>query len=320
VSATRIVALSGGVGGAKLALGLYRVLPRDSLTVIVNTGDDFEHLGLSICPDIDTTLYTLAGLANTELGWGRQGETWNFMKALETLGGETWFRLGDADLALHVERTRRLKGGESLSVITADFARRFGILADIVPMSDSPVRTRVYTDEGELSFQDYFVRQRCKPSVRAIEYPGGPGARPAVGATLALASQGLDAIVICPSNPYLSVDPLLAVTGMREAVRAARVPVLAVTPIVGGQAIKGPTAKIMGELGVELSPVAIAEHYAALIDGFVLDRADASLAAKFSCPVHVADTVMRTLEDRERLAREVLAFAAELRGAATGRL
>jgi len=168
MSASRILALSGGIGGAKLALGLYRVLPPDALTVIVNTGDDFEHLGLTICPDVDTTLYTLAGLANAELGWGRRDETWTFMQTLGVLGGETWFRLGDGDLALHVERTRRLAGGELLSAIIADVARRFGITAEITPMSDDPVRTRVVTAEGELSFQDYFVRRRCEPHLKSL--------------------------------------------------------------------------------------------------------------------------------------------------------
>ena len=276
MSVPRVVALSGGIGGAKLALGLYRVLPPDTLTVIVNTGDDFEHLGLHICPDLDTTLYTLAGLAHPELGWGRRDETWTFMQTLEALGGETWFRLGDADLALHVERTQRLKGGASLSAITADLARRLGIEAAIVPVSDDPIRTRLATSEGELAFQDYFVRRRCAPRVQSIAYQGAAVARLAPAALAALESASLEAILLCPSNPYLSVDPLLAVPPLLPAVRAARVPVVAVTPLVGGEAVKGPTAKIMHELGIPLTPRAIAQHYAAWIDGFVLDRADAA--------------------------------------------
>ena len=312
MSRARVVALSGGIGGAKLALGLYRVLPPDTLTVIVNTGDDFEHLGLHICPDLDTTLYTLAGLANAELGWGRRDETWTFMQTLEALGGETWFRLGDADLALHVERTQRLKGGASLSAIAADLARRLGIEAAIVPVSDDPIRTRIATGDGELAFQDYFVRRRCAPRVQEITYQGAAAARLAPPALAALQSAALEAIIICPSNPYLSVDPLLAVPQLLPAVRAARVPVIAVTPLIGGQAVKGPTAKIMRELGIAPTPRAIAQHYEAWIDAFVLDRADAAQATAFDIPVHVTDTPMKSVGDRERLAREVLAFAATL--------
>jgi LPPG:FO 2-phospho-L-lactate transferase len=309
------VALSGGIGGAKLALGLYRVLPADTLTVVVNTGDDFEHLGLTVCADLDTTLYTLAGLANPELGWGRREETWTFMQVLESLGGESWFRLGDGDLALHVERTRRLKSGEPLSEIIGDLAQRLGITAQIVPMSDAPVRTRVATAQGELAFQDYFVRRRCEPRVRALRFDGAAAARPCTRALRALASDALESIIICPSNPYLSVDPILAVPGYREALQEARVPVIAVTPLVGGAAIKGPTAKIMAELGVPRSALTVAHHYRGLIDGFVLDERDAALAAQFDLPVHIADTLMQSLADRERVAREVLAFAAALRAA-----
>lgn len=313
MSGPRIVALSGGVGGAKLSLGLYRSLPADALAVIVNTGDDFEHLGLRICPDIDTTLYTLAGLANTELGWGRRGETWNFMQALAELGGETWFRLGDADLALHVERTRRLAAGESLSTIIAALAQRLRIAAQVLPVTDDPVRTQVHTAGGTLAFQDYFVRRRCEPAVRAMSFAGAAEARLCAPARAALGASALEAILLCPSNPYLSVDPMLAVPGLREAVRAAGVPVVAVSPIVAGQALKGPTAKIMRELGLELTPATIARHYEGLIDGLVVDRADAALVAELACSAWVTDTVMVTLEDRERLAREALRFAATLR-------
>jgi LPPG:FO 2-phospho-L-lactate transferase len=312
LNAPRVVALSGGVGGAKLSLGLYRLLPPDSLAVIVNTGDDFEHLGLTICPDLDTTLYTLAGLANPELGWGRRDETWTFMKTLESLGGESWFRLGDGDLALHVERTRRLKAGETLSAVIAAVAARLGIQATILPMSDDPVRTRVATDAGELAFQDYFVRLRCAPQVRALRFAGAAAAAVAPGALAALAAPQLEAIILCPSNPYLSVDPILAVPGMRAALRSSGAPVIAVTPLVGGEAIKGPTAKIMRELGLAPSPLTIAHHYAGLIDGFVLDARDSALAPQFALPVHVTDTVMVALTDRERLAREALSFAARL--------
>lgn len=305
-----VVALCGGIGGAKLALGLYRVLAPRALSLIVNCGDDFEHLGLRICPDLDTTLYTLAGLAHTERGWGRQDETWAFMDALGSLGGQTWFRLGDKDMALHVERTRRLATGEPLSAIIAEFAARLGVNAAIAPMSDAPVRTRVRTPEGELDFQDYFVRLRCAPRVTAVTFDGAAAAQPSPGASAALA--GARAIVICPSNPYLSIDPILAVPGMRALLRARAAPVIAVSPIIGGDAVKGPTAKIMRELGVPSTPAAIARHYAGLLDGFVLDARDQASARDFDCPVHVTDTLMRSLGDRERLAREVLTFATAL--------
>jgi LPPG:FO 2-phospho-L-lactate transferase len=308
-----VVAISGGIGGAKLALGLYRVLPAQGLRVIVNCGDDFEHLGLRICPDIDTTLYTLAGLANPELGWGRRDETWAFMDTLGSLGGDTWFRLGDRDLALHVERTQRLTAGQSLSTITADFAQRLAISAAIIPMSDDPVRTRVHTREGELAFQDYFVRLRCAPQVTALSFEGAAAARPSAAAVAALGARP-DAIVLCPSNPYLSLDPILAVPGMRALLRAAGAPVIAVSPLVAGDAVKGPTAKIMRELGVPLTAASIARHYAGVIDGLVLDARDAAAVGEIDCDVNLTDTLMKTLPDRERLAREVLAFASALGG------
>ena len=319
MSTARVVALSGGVGGAKLALGLYRVLPPDSLTVIVNTGDDFEHLGLTICPDLDTTLYTLAGLANPELGWGRRDETWTFMRTLAALGGESWFRLGDADLALHVERTRRLRSGDSLSDVVAAVAARLGIRAAIVPMSDEAVRTRVTTTHGELAFQEYFVRERCLPTVTAVKFAGADRARPSGSARAALTDAALAAIIICPSNPYLSIDPILAVPGLRELLQAARAPVIAVTPLVSGRAIKGPAAEIMAELGLQPGAATVAAHYEGLIDGFVLDAQDAALAPHLAAALHVTDTVMVSLADRERLASEVLEFAARLRAAGSAR-
>lgn len=312
MTATRVVALSGGVGGAKLLRGLARVLPPDTLAAIVNTGDDFEHLGLHISPDVDTALYTLGGLAHCEQGWGRRDETWSFMGALEELGGETWFRLGDRDLALHVERTRRLKAGEPLTAIVADFARAFGIRAQIVPMSDEPIATRVVTDEGELAFQDYFVRLRCAPAVQAIRFEGAEAARPSRAACAAFASPDLEAVLIAPSNPWLSIDPLLAIAGLRSALENARCPVVAVTPILAGKAVKGPTAKIMGELAIAVSPLSVAEHYRGLIDGFVADSRDAILAAGFGLPVEFADTLMTTPEDCDRVARAALALAGRL--------
>ena len=307
-----IVALSGGIGGAKLALGLYRELPPDRLTVVCNTGDDFEHLGLCVSPDLDTVLYTLAGIANPETGWGRAGETWSFMQALERLGGETWFRLGDADLATHIERSRRLAAGESLAAISLDFCRRLGVRAKVVPMCDQPVRTMVLTEQGVLPFQRYFVEQRCAPKVSGFEFQGADAARPAEALLKALASDRLEAVVICPSNPFISIDPILAVPGMRQAIAACRAPVVAVSPIIGGRAIKGPTAKMMAELGLAVSARTVAGHYAGLLDGFVLDAADAGEAEAIEVPCLVTPTLMTSEADKRALALEVLAFARRL--------
>jgi len=305
-----VVALCGGVGGAKLAHGLARVVPAGTLSLIVNTGDDFAHLGLHVSPDLDTVTYTLAGLADKRRGWGRAGEGWRFMAALEALGGPAWFRLGDGDLALHVWRTHRLRGGATLSEVTAEVTERLGVGARLLPMSDDAVRTVVETDAGPLAFQDYFVRRACAPRVSGFRFRGAETARPAPGVLAALADHGLRAVVICPSNPFLSVDPILAVPGMRAAVRATAAPVVAVSPIVGGRALKGPAAKIMGELGLAVSAATVAEHYAGLIDGFVVDSADAD--AVLGLPAIALPTVMRTARDRARLARAVLRFAARL--------
>jgi LPPG:FO 2-phospho-L-lactate transferase len=310
----KILALCGGVGGAKLALGLDRVLPAGMLTIATNTGDDFEHLGFHVSPDLDTVMYTLAGLNNKETGWGRAGESWNFMQALAALGGEAWFQLGDKDLATHVERTRRLRHGESLSQITRDLAARLGITSRLLPMSDDPVRTMIRTEGGMLPFQHYFVRLRCEPAALGFAFDGADKARPNAEMMAALAAPDLALVVICPSNPYLSVDPILAVPGVRAALQACAAPVVAVSPLVGGQAVKGPTAKIMRELGVPRSQRAIAAHYDGLIDGLVIDEADEAEAAELTLPVEVTRTVMKSLEDREALARCVLAFGAELRG------
>jgi LPPG:FO 2-phospho-L-lactate transferase len=311
-SEVRVVALSGGVGGAKLALGLYRTLPPDRLMVVCNTGDDFEHLGLSVSPDLDTVLYTLAGVANPETGWGRAGETWTFMQALEQLGGETWFRLGDADLATHVERTRRLATGESLSAIADDFCRRLGVRARVIPMCDQPVRTMVHTGDGVLPFQRYFVERRCTPCVRGFEFQGAGAARPTPDLCEALSSERLEAVVICPSNPFISIDPILAVPGVRAEITACPAPVVAVSPIIGGRAVKGPTAKMMAELGMPTSARAVAEHYGGLLDGFVLDAAHADEAATLNVPIIATRTLMTSEDDRRTLAAEVLAFARRL--------
>ena len=304
-----VLALSGGIGGAKLALGLQGVLNPGELAVAVNTGDDFEHLGLAISPDVDTALYTLAGLANTELGWGRADESWNFMTELERLGAEGWFRLGDKDLAVHIERTRRLAAGETLTQIIADFAGKFGLASRVLPMCDDAVRTLVETETGVLSFQEYFVRLRCAPRVRAIRFEGAARARASAAALALLGAEGLSAVVICPSNPYLSVDPILSVPGWRSALASCAAPVIAVSPLIAGEAVKGPTAKIMRELALEVSPVTVARHYAGLIDGFVLDHADAALAREIDIPVRLAPTLMRSIEDKRRLAQDALDFA-----------
>ena len=310
------VALSGGVGGAKLALGLSRILAPAQLDVIVNTGDDFEHLGLTICPDLDTLTYTLAGLNNTETGWGRAGETWTFMASLRALGGESWFQLGDGDLAIHVERTRRLAAGEPLSRVTAELTARLGIELSVIPMSDDPVRTFVETAAGVLAFQHYFVRDQCAPEVTGFEFRGAKTATPSPMALGALADPALDAVVICPSNPFISIDPILAVPGLRGAIEDAAAPVIAVSPIVGGKAIKGPTAKMMVELGVTQSAASVARHYGGLIDGFVLDSEDAASGDEIRAlglDVLTTNTVMQSLEDRVSLAADVLEFATKLR-------
>jgi LPPG:FO 2-phospho-L-lactate transferase len=304
-----VVALSGGVGGAKLALGLSRILPAGDLIVIANTGDDFEHLGLAISPDIDTLMYVLAGMDDPERGWGRRDETWTFMQALAALGGETWFTLGDGDLATHVERTRRLRAGERLSHITGDFCRRLGIATRIIPMSDDKVRTRLRIAEGWLDFQDYFVRRRCEPVVLELAYEGAAQAQAHAELLAALADRNLEGVVICPSNPFLSIEPILAVRGVREALKACAAPVVAVSPIIGGRAVKGPTAKLMRELGLVVSAASVGLRYEDLIDGYVVDHADAANVDGLAVPVTFAQTLMQTLADREGLARAVIAAA-----------
>lgn len=310
---SHVLALCGGIGGAKLALGLYRTLAPGSLTVAVNTGDDFEHLGLKICPDIDTVIYTLAGLSDAERGWGLACETWKFMNALSRLGGEDWFMLGDQDLATHVLRTLRLRCGATVSQVTRDFVTRLGIRANVLPATDQAVRTLVLTSEGPLEFQTYFVARRCIPEVKEIIFEGAPAAHIQPDLEAILSNRNLVAVVICPSNPYLSIDPILAIPGMRTALANTPAPVIAVSPIVSGKAIKGPTSKIMRELGLPTTVKAIADHYKGLIDGFVIDEANSAEVSQLDLPVTVAQTVMRGLRDREQLARSVLAFAATLR-------
>jgi LPPG:FO 2-phospho-L-lactate transferase len=310
----KIVALAGGVGGAKFAHGLAQVLPPEDLTVIVNTGDDFEHYGLYVCPDLDTVCYTLAGSANPETGWGRVNETWNVIENAIKLGGPDWFQLGDRDLGTHLERTRRLKARQTLSQITKDFCKVWGIEQTILPMSDQPVRTIVETEEEALAFQEYFVHRRCEPRVKGFRFEGVEVAEPAPGAREAL--QSADAIILCPSNPWVSIDPILQLFFINASApewerdwRSGK-PIVAISPIIGGQTVKGPAAKMFRELGIEPSALAVANHYCDLITGFVLDKIDEQLKGDIDLNMGtmVTDTVMKDLNDRSRLAQEVLHF------------
>lgn len=310
------LAITGGIGGAKLALGLSRLLEGERLALAVNTGDDFEHLGLHISPDIDTLVYTLAGENNPDTGWGRRNESWNFMRELEALGGETWFALGDRDLAVNVERTRRLRNGQTLSRVTADLAARLGVAHPILPMTDDPVSTRVLTPAGELAFQDYFVRLGCEPAVTGFRFAGADQAKLNPAIATRLASPKLAGVILCPSNPFVSIDPILSLPGMRDHLQACAAPVVAVSPVVGGSAVKGPTVKMMTELSVPNSATWVAQHYQPLLDGFVLDRLDEALrpdVESLGMRTLVTDTVMVTLEDRVRLARDCLELLASLR-------
>lgn len=312
-----IAALAGGVGGARLAVGLAAALLPEELTIVVNTGDDFEHLGLSISPDLDTVMYTLAGLEHRENGWGRHDETWSFMETVGALGGETWFRLGDRDLAVHVLRTSALARGETLSQITRELCARLGVHHAIVPMSDQPVRTMVESEEGELAFQDYFVRRKCEPRVSGFRFAGAETARPPPGLRELIASGSVEALVVCPSNPYISIAPILAVRELREWLENRSFPVVAVSPIIGGAAVKGPAGKMMRDLGLTPSASAVARHYADLVDGWVIDERDAALADEIVAlgkRVVVTGTLMSDRERSLALARAALDFAASLSG------
>ncbi|HSK88064.1 MAG TPA: 2-phospho-L-lactate transferase [Anaerolineales bacterium] len=298
----KIVALAGGVGGAKFAHGLAQILPPEDLTVIVNTGDDFEHYGLYICPDLDTVCYTLAGLANPETGWGRVDETWNVIANAAKLGGPDWFNLGDRDLGTHLERTRRLNEGQTLSQITRDFCNAWGVEQAILPMSDQPVRTIVETEEGDLTFQEYFVHRRCEPGVKGFRFEGVDIAEPAPGTRESL--QSAEAVIICPSNPWVSIDPIL------QVIKRIEKPVVAISPIIGGQTVKGPSAKMFRELGIEPSALAVADHYCDLASGFVFDEIDEQLKGEISLNMStmITNTLMKDVNDRSRLAQEVLNF------------
>ncbi|MGE5463246.1 MAG: 2-phospho-L-lactate transferase [Syntrophothermus sp.] len=305
----KIVALAGGVGGAKLAHGLALNLPPEDLTVIVNTGDDFEHYGLYICPDLDTVCYTLAGLANPETGWGRMGESWNAIANASRLGGPDWFNLGDQDLGTHLERTRRLKEGQCLSGITRDFCKAWGILPTVLPMSDKKVSTLVNTEEGELAFQEYFVHRKCEPRVKSFRFEGADTAEPAPGVREAIRSA--DAIVICPSNPWVSIDPILRVLTPFHKGEGTGTRAFAVSPIIGGETVKGPAAKMFRELGMESSALAVANHYRGLAEGFVIDKIDEQLQGDImglNMQVLVTNTLMKSHDDRSRLAQDLLRF------------
>ena len=306
-----VVALAGGVGGAKLAAGFTQILPPASLTIIVNTGDDFEHLGIKICPDLDTVCYTLAGLSNPVTGWGRANETWSALETIAELGGPNWFRLGDRDIGLHLERTRRLRAGQSLSDLTKEFCQVFKIQPLVLPMSDDIVSTWVYTNEGELPFQEYFVHRQCHPHVKGFRFEGDQNAKPAPGVVAAI--KQADLVVICPSNPWVSIGPILAIPEIGEVIE--RQLIIAVSPIIGGDAVRGPAAKMYSELGIQPSAEAVAKHYRRILSGFVFDQIDQEqekAIQKMGIQTYVTDTLMNTNQDRGRLAKEVIDFGERL--------
>ncbi|MBE9538329.1 MAG: 2-phospho-L-lactate transferase [Proteobacteria bacterium] len=311
-----ILAITGGVGGAKLALGLADELPDSELHLLVNTGDDFRHLGMHISPDIDTLLYTLSGRSNQSVGWGLEGESWNAMNALEQLGGETWFRLGDKDIATHLWRTQALAEGNGFLEVVDSLAQRMGIGCKIYAMSADPVRTTVCTDEGELPFQHYFVRRQCQPAVTGFRFEGIESARPNPAIMEMLQHAPPAAVVICPSNPFVSVDPVLQIPGMWQALKACSAPVIAVSPIVAGMAIKGPAAKMMEGLHMPVSALAVAryysERYPGLLSGFIIDDSDATLESDIretGMNVAIGNTVMHSRGDKRKLAQFVLQMA-----------
>ena len=302
-----IVALVGGVGGAKLAYGLAQVLQPNQLTIIVNTADDFTHLGLRISPDLDTVCYTLAGLANPETGWGRVNETWNVLTRLKAMDMPDWFLLGDADLATHITRTSRFSSGWTLSQITQKFCEKWDILVKVLPMSDNVVQTRVYSSEGELGFQEYFVHRMCQPVVRGFKFDGVENSKPAPGVIDAINRS--DGVIICPSNPWVSIDPILAVPGVRTAIQSHLT--IAVSPIIGNKTIKGPAAKMFSELGIEPSAYTIAQHYEDLIDSLVIDNTDVHLAQKINdigIRTFATNIIMKDRMDRVNLAKNTIEY------------
>ena len=305
---TKILAITGGVGGAKLALGLSKILTPDELLFLVNTGDDFQHLGLEISPDLDSLLYALSGKNNPELGWGRANETWACISELEELGADSWFRLGDRDLALHLVRTQMLNQGATLQNVADRLCESLGIDHRIAPMSNDKISTTVNTPNGKLAFQEYFVREQCEPAVIDFDFEGIEKSTP--NPVVMSWLDECDGIIICPSNPYVSVDTILSVPKYRDAFQSK--PVIAVSPIVGGLAIKGPAAKMMTELGVPPTPIAVAKHYGSLLSGFVLDQTDHEQAKDIPIPSIVTQTIMLTLQDRIGLAEQCVRFLEEL--------
>lgn len=308
-----VVLLVGGVGGAKLAVGLANVLPPDALSIIINTGDDFEHLGLTISPDLDTVLYNLAGVANPQTGWGLADDTFHAIGMVENYGGPAWFRLGDRDLGTNLMRTSMLRQGRSLTEVTRHLSTTWGIKHTILPMTDQPVKTRLETDQGPLAFQEYFVREQWKPAVRSIRFEGIEDAYPSKGVVRALEQATL--IVIGPSNPFLSIDPILAIPGIREQIAKSAAPCIAVSPIIGGQAVKGPAAKLMAELGLDVSPIGITKHYEDLLEGIILDTLDNSLCReieKLNVRATARDILMTSLVQKTNLAESLLQWAEEI--------
>jgi LPPG:FO 2-phospho-L-lactate transferase len=305
-----VVALAGGVGGAKLAYGLANILPPGRLTVIVNTGDDFAHLGLHIAPDLDTVMYTLAGLANPVTGWGVKDESWGMMAALARYDGPTWFQLGDRDLATHLLRTQWLRDGYPYNWVTRELCRRLGVRHTILPMSEMPVRTIIETDDGELAFQEYFVKLKQQPVVRSVRFDGCDEAQPSREVISAI--RNADAVIFCPSNPWLSIDPILSMSSLRRIIAASPVPKIGISPIVQGEALKGPAAKIMRELGLEVSPVGVARYLRDVLTGFVIDHLDEAEQPRISelgLRTLVTGTIMTNPESRMALASDVLEFA-----------
>ncbi len=303
----RVVALAGGVGGAKLADGLAQVLQPEQLTVIVNTADDFTYLGLRISPDLDTVCYTLGGIANPDTGWGRENETWKVIEHLAQLGMPAWFQLGDADLATHIARTVRLAQSMTLSQVTEYLCQRLGIKIHVLPMSNDTVYTQIITDEGVLGFQEYFVQRKWKPVMREVRFIGVNNSEPALGVIESI--DQADAIIICPSNPWVSIDPILAVPGIREALRGHTI--LAVSPIIGEQTVKGPAAKMFSEMGIHPSALAVAEHYGGLINCLAIDNSDQHLEEQINAMgirTYVTEILMQDKPDRGRLAGEIINY------------
>ncbi len=313
LSGVKYLALSGGVGGAKLALGISNHIDPETLAIAANVGDDFEYLGLNICPDIDTLTYTLAGLNNPKTGWGRSRDTFNFMKAVKSFNAEAWFQLGDQDLALHILRTQRLRSGEKLSSITRQICNVLGVKAHIIPASDDPIKTKIETINGNFALQHYFVRENCQPKVTGFKYEGSNKALAKSLILEKILDIILKAVILCPSKPYISIDPILAIRDFKQALKQCKAPIVAVSPVVGRHSLKGPTAKMMEELGYEVNAHTIACHYGDIIDGIVIDSSDFALERSIEdegIRTCVVPTIMISEQDKIRLAQDTLNFAA----------